>query len=79
MRWSNFDLPVSIDWINEKIAKDKDVGILYKIISFFMFKRKDGLTYKDVFMISYAMNKKKGHKEAMLKALSVITALHSKK
>ena len=48
-----------LEWFNEKIERMPYNNWIYKIICFLMGKRKTKLTYKDLFLLLYGLNRKK--------------------
>lgn len=53
------------EWLNEKVIKMPYNNWIYKIICFLMGKRKKKMSYKEIFLILYGLNRKKyGEKES---------------
>lgn len=67
-----------LEWLNEKIERMPYNNWLYKIICFLMGKRKTKLTYKDLFLLLYGLNRKKyGDKEAKELSLYKIVEIYA--
>lgn len=65
-------------WLNEKLEKMPYNNWLYKVICFLMGKRKKKLTYKDMFLLLYGLNRKKyGDLEAKKISLYKIVEIYT--
>lgn len=71
---------ISEDWLNETIPCLKDGNWLYKIVCFCLGRRKKKLSYKEMYMLLYGLNRNKiGNgkaKEEALKRILVIYKSH---
>lgn len=73
------------EWMEERIPFLVKSNWLYQIICFFMGKRKKKLSYKDMYVLLYGLNRNniKDEKEAkelsMLKVLEIYKSLHNNK
>lgn len=73
------------EWMEERIPFLVKSNWLYQIICFFMGKRKKKLSYKDMYILLYGLNRNniKNEKEAkelsMLKVLEIYKSLHNNK
>ena len=78
------DIIQNEEWLDESIIEIKGSETLYKIICFLMGRRKKKLTYKELFVLIYGLNRKKyGEKKskelAMLRILQIYKDLHDNK
>lgn len=73
------------EWLQERIPKLDKMNWLYQFVCFFMGKRKNKLTYKDMYILLYGLNRNniKNEKEvkelSMLKVLEIYKSLHNNK
>ena len=64
---NNFNVTnnISTEWLEETIEKVNNINWLYKLICFLLFKRKKKLTYKEMYLLLYGLNRRNiGDKEA---------------
>lgn len=53
------------EWLNEKVVRTPYYNWLYQFACFFMFRARRKLSYKDLFLLLYGINRNKiGDKEA---------------
>lgn len=76
------DNQLNIDWLNEKIDRIENDKFLYKFICFLLGGPKHRLTYKEVYLILYNLNKKslgeeKAKKKSIAKILQIYKNLHN--
>lgn len=73
------------EWLQERIPKLDKMNWLYQFVCFFMGKRKNKLTYKDMYLLLYGLNRNKIKNEkevkelSMLKVLEIYKSLHNNK
>ena len=68
-----------MEWIDEVAVRKGHGPVQFRIAAFFMGKFRKGLTYKDVFLLVYGLNKRKhGESEAKKIAAKAIAELHEK-
>ena len=66
-----------MEWFNEKIETMEDDKFLYKVICFLLGGPKRRLSYKEVYMILYGLNKRKlGEKKAKEKAINRVLTIY---
>ena len=63
-----------ISWIDEDVAEIPYPGWVYRIMCFLFRKKK--MTYKDLFLLIYGLNKKRGEKQAKEHATNVIINIY---
>ena len=71
--------PYGIDeeWMDEPIPYLKDGNWLYRFVCFCMGRRKKKLTYKEMYLLLYGLNRGKlGNGKAKEKAMSRILAIY---
>lgn len=68
-----------MEWIDDIAVRKGHGPIQFRIAAFLMGKFRKGLTYKEVFLLVYGLNKRKhGESEAKKIAAKAITELHEK-
>lgn len=71
------------EWLEERIPKLDKMNWLYQIICFLMGKRKNKLTYKDMYILLYGLNRNNFKEEkdsknlAMARVLDIYKFLHN--
>ena len=66
-----------MEWFNEKIETMDDDRFIYKVICFLLGGPKRRLSYKELFMILYGVNKRKlGEKKAKEEAMNRILTIY---
>lgn len=71
-----------MEWFDEKIERIKDDKFLYKFICFFLGGPKKRLSYKELFVLIYGLNRRKlgeekSKKLAMNRILKIYKDLHN--
>ena len=65
------------EWLNEKVVKTPYYNWIYQTVCFLMLRWKRKLTYKDLFLLLYGVNRNKmGDKEAKEFALYKIVEIY---
>lgn len=72
------------EWLNETITEVKDSNWLYKFICFFLGKRKKKMSYKEMYLFIYGLNRstlgeEKAKEMAMLRIIQIYKDLHNNK
>lgn len=66
-----------MEWFNEKIEKINDDKFLYKIICFFLGGPKHRLSYKELYLLLFGINRRKlGDEKAKIKAMERIIEIY---
>lgn len=66
-----------MEWFNEKIEYIKGDRFLYKLVCFCLKGPKKRLSYKELYLLLYGLNKRKiGHKNAKIKAVERIIEIY---
>ena len=67
------------EWLNEKVVKTPYYNWIYQIVCFLMFRWKRKLTYKDLFLLLYGVNRNKvGDRQAKeISLYNIITNKYS--
>lgn len=74
---NDIDYSINLEWLNEKIHEIKNHKFLYFFMRLCLFKLIRKLTYKDLYLIFYGIEKKKiGEKIAKKKALSRVLKVY---
>lgn len=73
-----------MDWFNEKIDKINNDKFLYKIICFFLGGPKYRMSYKELYLLLYGLNKNTlgeeiAKKKSMNRILEIYKDLHNNK
>ena len=70
------ELP-KLAWMNEKIQSVEHSNWLYKLCCFFLGKRKEKLTYEEMFLLLYGLNRNKlGDYKAKFQAMNQILKIY---
>ena len=65
------------EWLNEKVVKTPYYNWIYQIVCFLMFRWKRKLTYKDLFLLLYGVNRNKvGDRQAKEISLYKVTEIY---
>lgn len=73
------------DWLQEHIPRLNKLNWLYQTICFLMGKRKQKLTYQEMYMLLYGINRGKKTEEidakkiAMTRVINIYKSLHNNK
>lgn len=75
---------IETEWLNETVEKVDKCNWLYKFICFCLGKRKKKLTYQELFLFLYGLNRKKlGERKAkelsMKRIIEIYKYLHDNK
>lgn len=66
-----------MEWFNEKIEYIKDDKFLYKLVCFFLKGPKKRLSYKELYLLLYGLNRQKlGEYNARKKAMGKIIEIY---
>ena len=65
--------PLDLSWMEEKVNSVEHANWLYNLCCFLLGKRKEKLSYRELFLIIYGLNKRKiGEEEAKKYAINQI-------
>ena len=74
---NDIEYGINLSWLDEKIKEIKNHKIFYFFIRIFLFKLKRKLTYKELFLIFYGIERKKfGEEKAKEKAFHRILKVY---
>jgi hypothetical protein len=66
-----------MEWFNEKVENIIDDKFLYKVICFFLGGPKHRMSYKEIYLLLYGLNRRKlGEKTAKKKAMERIIEIY---
>jgi len=67
----------NVEWMDEKVTKIKGHNFFYKVVCFFLGRWWKKLTYKDLFLLYYGVNRKSmGEHNSRKKALQSILKIY---
>lgn len=72
----------NFEWFDETISKVEYCNWLYKIVCFCLGKRRKKLTYRDMFLLIYGLNRnklgeKKAKEAAIIRIVQIYKYLHN--